>query len=149
MKIAEQLKSDLKEALIAKDASRASVIRMVLATIKNREIEKGSELEDAEVEKLIKTEVKKVKDSISQFLAAGREDLVAKEEASLPLYESYLPEQASEEDIRKVVLEVIVETSAAGMKDMGRVMGMSIKRFGTSADGSVVSSIVKEELSKI
>lgn len=145
----QELQSDLKTALLKKDAEKASVLRFLLAEIKNREIEKGESLSEDEIDKVIKSEVKKIKDSIDQFGRAGRKDLVEKENKQLALIGQYLPEQVKEEDIQKKVLEVIEGSGALGMQDMGRVIGAVMQHFGSSAEGALVSSIVKAELSKL
>ena len=149
MSLITRLKSELKSALLAKDSSTATTLRMLLSAIKNQEIAVGSELPDDKVLAIVKTEVKKVKDSIQQFTAAGRNDLVKSEQQDLAVLEKYLPEQMPEDEVRRVVETVISETSAQGMKDMGRVIGVVMGKHGNEADGAVVSKIVKEELSKL
>ena len=149
MSLTTQLKSELKSALLGKDSSTASTLRMLLAVVKNEEIAIGKEVPDDRVLGIIKTEVKKVKDSIQQFQTAGRDDLVEHEKQDLEVLEKYLPEQMAEDEIRKVVVSVITKTSAQGMRDMGRVIGMVMGKHGNEVDGSVVSRVVKEELSKL
>jgi len=145
----EQFQSDLKGALLNRDANKASVLRMVLAAIKNEELRIEKALSKDEIIKIIKTEVRKIKDSIEQFSSAGRDDLAAKEEAALKILQAYLPEEVSEEEIRKEVQCAIDHVSATGMKDIGRIMGVVMQHFGNYADGATVNRIVKEELSKL
>lgn len=149
MNLISQFKEDLKQALVRKDSGTASSLRMLLASIKNEEIAKGKELSDVDALAIVKSEVKKIKDSIQQFGAAGRDDLVESEEKDLAVLERYLPEQLSEEDIRKLVIETISSVSAQGMKDMGRVIGAIMAKHSTEVDGAVVSKVVKEELLKL
>lgn len=149
MGLITQLKSELRSALLEKASSTATTLRMLLSVIKNEEIAAGKELSEEKILSIIKTEVKKVRDSIQQFTAAGRDDLVEHEQQDLAVLEKYLPEQMSEDEIRKVVETIIPETSAQGMRDMGMVIGAVMGKHGNEADGGVVSKIVREELSKL
>lgn len=149
MGLITQLKSELRSALLEKASSTATTLRMLLSVIKNEEIAAGKELSEEKILSIIKTEVKKVRDSIQQFTAAGRDDLVEHEQQDLAVLEKYLPEQMSEDEIRKVVETIIPETSAQGMRDMGMVIGAVMGKHGNEAEGGVVSKIVREELSKL
>lgn len=159
----ETLQTDLKNALKAGDSKRRMVIGGIMSAIKNRELEKRgklakggtdlskldeeSKLNDEEVLEVISSEVKKRKESIESFKAGGREDLADGEKEELDILMTYMPEQMSEDTIREEVKKTITEIGAKDMKDMGKVIGAVIARIKGKADGSLVSKIVKEELS--
>lgn len=146
----QQLQEELKKSMLAKDAEKTSVLRMLLSAINYYEIEKGAgyEATKEDIMNVLQREVKMRRDSIDQFLKAGREDLVAKETKELAILEAYLPEQMSEEDIRMLVKEAILETGAKTPQDMGKIMGFLMPKTKGKADGSLVSRIVKEALGK-
>lgn len=145
MEILERLKTDLRESLIKRDARKASILRIVLSSAKNFEIDKGSVPTDAELVFILKSEIRKIKDSISEFSKAGREDLIEKEKADLGILLQYVPAQMSEEDTRKIVKEVFQEISR-DEREFGKVMGIIMKKYREKIDGSILSKIVKEEL---
>ena len=148
MTLQEKIQSQIAESMRGKDQLRLSVLRMMKSAVKNKEIEKMKPLEEAEVVTVLNTLVKQRKDSIEQFRKGGREELAQKEEAEIKIIEEYLPAAASDDDIRQAVAEAIQETSAASMKDMGKVMKAALARLaGKTADGSRVSQFVKEKLS--
>ncbi len=139
----------MKQAMLAKDTLRTSVLRMVISGIGYFETNKGGagyEASDEDVLAVIQKEVKQHRDSIEQFQNAGRSDLVDKETAELEILKKYLPEQMGESDIRILVKEVIGLTQASGMSDMGKIMGALMPRLKGKADGNLVGKIVKEEL---
>ena len=147
----QQLKDELKQSMLAKDAEKTSVLRMLISALGYFEIQKGGagyEATDEEVLSVIQKEAKQHKDSIEQFKNAGRSELVEKEERELKILETYLPEQMGEEEIRKLVVEAIAQTGAASPQDMGKVMGALMPKTKGKADGSLVSRIVREELAK-
>lgn len=144
----EKLESDLKQSLKAKDLVAVSTLRMLLAALKNKEIEKRGDLDDAEIVKVLAAEKKKHLDSIAQFETGGRADLVAKEKAEALVVERYLPAALPEAELRKLVGEAVSELSATTPKDFGAVMKLVMSRAGASADGSRVSALVKEFLNK-
>ncbi|MBN1871871.1 MAG: GatB/YqeY domain-containing protein [Candidatus Omnitrophica bacterium] len=145
----EKIDSDLKKAMKDKDAIRVSALRMLKAAISNKTIELSVEkLEDKEIVSLIRKDVKRHKDSIEQFKKGGRDDLASKEEAELLILNSYLPKEISEEEISKIVSEVIDETDSSGKKDIGRVMKLAMEKIKGRADGKTVSSIVSSQLDK-
>jgi uncharacterized protein YqeY len=149
MTLQEKIQSHLVDAMRSKDQLRLSVLRMMKSAVKNKEVDKMKALEEPEVIAVLNTLVKQRKDSVEQFRNGGREEMAQKEEAEIKIVEEYLPAAASEEDIRKAVEEAIQETGAASMKDMGKVMKVTLARLaGKSADGSSVSRLVKEKLSK-
>ena len=130
-----------------RDAARTSTLRMVKAALQNREIEKGSALDEDEMFKLLRSLVKQRHDSIEQFEKGGRQDLVAKEQAEVVVLEAYLPAAASREEIEQAVARAIAETEAQSIKDMGKVMKAAQAQLaGKNADGRTVSEIVKAKL---
>ena len=147
MNLSKQIVADLTASMKAQDASRTSTLRMVKAAMMNRQIEKGSELDDDDVQKLLRSLVKQRRDSIEQYDKAGRQELVAKEKAEIDVIEAYLPQAASQEEIEQAVAAAIVETNASSIKDMGKVMKAAQAALaGRNADGRVVSEIVKARL---
>ena len=148
MTLQEKIQTQIAESMRGKDQLRLGVLRMMKSAVKNKEIEKMKPLEEAEVITVLNTLVKQRKDSIEQFRKGGREELAQKEEAEIKIIEEYLPAAASDDDIRRAVAEAIQETSAASIKDMGKVMKAALARLaGKTADGSRVSQFVKEKLS--
>ena len=147
MSLKEKIKADLKEAMRAKDTAKRAVLRNLTAAIKQVEVDSRKELSDSEIEAILTKYAKQREDAINQFKAAGRDDLVEKEEAELKLVKSYLPEPLSDEELKKAVEETIKEVGATSMRDMGKIMGVIKSKFGSRADGSKVNKIVKEILS--
>lgn len=147
MSLREQILSDLTASMKAQTAERTSTLRMVKAAMVNREIEKGGQLDDDEMQKLLRSLVKQRRDSVEQYEKGGRADLVAKESAEIEIIEAYLPQAASAEEIETAVNSVIAETGATSMKEMGRVMKAVQERLaGKNADGRTVSESVKAKL---
>jgi uncharacterized protein YqeY len=147
MSLNEKIVSDLTAAMKAQDAQRTSTLRMVKAAMMNRKIEKGSELDDDEMQHLLRYLVKQRRDSIEQYEKAGRQDLVDKEQAEIAVIATYLPQAASAEEIEAAVAAAIAETGASSMKDMGKVMKAAQAALaGKNADGKTVSEIVKSKL---
>lgn len=150
MSLKQQIVADLTASMKAQDSARTSTLRMVKAGIVNREIEKGGELEDDELAKLLRSMVKQRKDSVEQFEKAARPELAAKEQAEIQVIEAYLPQAASQDEIDQAVAAAIVETGAASLKDMGRVMKAAQAGLaGKNADGRVVSETVKAKLGAV
>jgi hypothetical protein len=147
MSLKQQIISDLTASMKAQDASSTSTLRMVKAALMNREIEKGGELDDEEMVKLLRSMVKQRRDSVEQFEKAARHDLVAKETGEIALIEKYLPQAASREVIEAAVVAAIAESGATSMKEMGKVMKLvQITLAGKNADGKTVSEVVKAKL---
>src|SRR3954470_17023068 len=147
MLLREQVNSDIATAMKAKAAGRLSALRMLKAAIMNKGIEKGHDLDDAEVLQVVSSLVKQRRDSIEQFTKAGRNDLVDKETAEVTILEHYLPPAASAEEIDAAVAAAIAETGAASAKDMGKVMkAVMPKLAGKNADGRTVNDAVRRKL---
>ena len=147
MTLTKQIVADLTTAMKAQDANRTSTLRMVKAAMMNRQIEKGSELDDDEMQKLLRSLVKQRRDSIEQYEKAGRQELVEKEKAEIDVIATYLPQAASKEEIEQAVAAAIAETGATSMKDMGGVMKtVQAALAGKNADGRLVSEVVKAKL---
>ena len=147
MSLGKQIVADLTSAMKAQDAPRTSTLRMVKAAMMNRQIEKGSELDDDDLQKLLRSLVKQRRDSIEQYEKAGRAELVAKEQAEIDVIETYLPQAASTEEIEQAVAAAIAETGASSIKDMGKVMKAAQAALaGKNADGKTVSEVVKAKL---
>lgn len=145
----QQIKAELKQSMLAKDAERTSVIRMLISAIGYAEIQKGGagyEATDEEVMEVIQKQAKQRKDSIEQYKTAGRDELVEKEEKELALLQKYLPEQMGEEEIKKLVTEAVTKTGASSPSDMGKVMGALMPHVKGKADGGLVSKLVREAL---
>ena len=148
MTLKEQIIADMTAAMKAKDASRTSTLRMVKAAIMNREKESGTPIDDEDVLKLLRSQVKQRRDSVEQYQKANRQDLAEKETTEIAVIESYRPQAASAEEIDEAVVEAIAETGATSMKDMGAVMKASMAKLASkNADGRLVSETVKKKLS--
>ena len=148
MSLRDQITEDMKNAMRAKDAGRLGTIRLLLAAMKQKEVDERVELDDASVIAIVEKLIKQRKDSISQFQAAGREDLVAIENAELVVLQAYMPAQMSEAEVAAVVAEAVAQVGAAGPQDMGKVMGIVKPKLAGKADMGVVSAQVKAALTK-
>ena len=147
MTLKDQIIADMTAAMKAKDAERTSTLRMVKAAIMHREKEGAGELNDDDVLKLLRSQVKQRRDSVEQYQKAGRQDLADKEIAEIAVIEFYLPQAASAAEIDQAVTEAISETGATSMKEMGAVMKAAMaKLVGKNADGRLVSETVKKKL---
>ncbi|MBI4437934.1 GatB/YqeY domain-containing protein [Candidatus Uhrbacteria bacterium] len=146
MSLLEAMTEDMKASMKAKDSATLSTLRLLLSACKNKKIELLHELSDAEVQDVVKTQVKQLKDSIVSFDAGGRADMAQSARAEIAVLEKYLPVQMSEEDLRALVQKTIAETGAASQADMGRVMGATLKAAQGQADGARVKGIVMQLL---
>lgn len=149
MSLQDQLLAEMNKAAKARDRIKLSTIRLIRSAIKNKEIEKRKPLEDEEIFKVISSMIRQRGESIQQFRKGGREDLVKKEEAELMILQSFLPEQLSEEQIKKLIDEVLKETEATTFKDMGKVMRTLMPKIAGRADGAKVNQMVREKLSNL
>ena len=146
MSLKARITDDMKTAMRAKEAARLGTIRLLLAAIKQKEIDERIELDDAAVSSIVEKLIKQRRDSISQFQAAGRDDLVAAEQAELVVLQAYLPEQLSVAEVEAAVAAAIAESGAASAKDMGKVMGLLKPRLAGRADMGQVSALIKARL---
>lgn len=142
----QRVESDVKAAMKAGDKERLSTLRMLLADVKNERIRRGGEVDDAGFVALVRKGIKQRHESAEQFRRGGREEQAAKEEREAEHLGEYLPQQASEEEIRAAVGELIAAEGLAGPAAMGRVMRATMDRFGSRADGATVNRIAREEL---
>ena len=143
----DQLQEELKIALKAGERAKMMGLRNIIGKIKVAQIDTGETLTNEESLKILKTAAKQLKESIDQYQKGGRDDLAEKEAFELTLLEKYLPEQLSEEHIRQTVKNIVKNTGAGSMLDMGKVMGATMQELAESADGKIVQKIVQEELS--
>jgi uncharacterized protein YqeY len=147
MPVKQDLDAALKDAMRAKDTAALDALRAVKSAVKLAEIEAGRESADQDVHAVIQKAIKQRRDSIEQFKAGGRQDLVLAEEAQLKVLERFLPAQLSEAEIEALVAEAVAATGAAGPKDMGKVMAALMPKVKGRADGGTVNRLVKAKLS--
>lgn len=147
MSLTDDIRKDMFSASKSGNALESDILKMVLATVKNEEISKGESLSDESVIKVIRKESKKIEDSINEFSKMNRNDLVEKEKTQLEVLQKYLPALMDIKQVREIIKKVIVDTDAQGMKDMGKIMGLSMKELDGQADGNTVKDIVRELLS--
>ncbi|HKZ57554.1 MAG TPA: GatB/YqeY domain-containing protein [Thermodesulfovibrionales bacterium] len=148
MSLQQRLDDDLKAAMKSSDSLKTSVLRMIKAAIKNKQVEKRKDLSDEEIISVLSTLTKQRRESIDLFSKGGREDLAEKEKQELEMLQLYLPGQLSPEDLDRIIMEAINESSAEGVKDIGKVMRLIMPRVQGAADGKVVNQRVKELLEK-
>jgi uncharacterized protein YqeY len=148
MSLKDRINDDMKAAMRARETERLGTIRLLLAAIKQREVDERIVLDDAAITAVIDKMIKQRKDSISQFEAAGRTDLVDKESAELTILSAYMPEQLSDAEIATEVQAAVAQTGATGPQDMGKVMGVLKPKLAGRADMTAVSGLVKAALAK-
>jgi uncharacterized protein YqeY len=148
MSLKQQITDDMKAAMRAKDAARLSAIRLLLAAIKQREVDERIELTDADVVAIIEKMNKQRRDSISQYEAASRQELADVEKFEMGVLAAYMPQQLGEDEIVVAVTEAIASVGAAGPQDMGKVMGVLKAKLAGQADMSRVSALIKAQLTK-
>jgi uncharacterized protein YqeY len=146
MSLKDQITDDMKTAMRARETERLGTIRLLLAAIKQREVDERITLDDAAVTAVIDKMIKQRKDSISQFQSAGRDDLVTKEQAELGVLSAYMPEQLTTEAIAAEIAAAVAATGAAGPQDMGKVMAVLKPKLAGRADMTAVSAQVKTAL---
>lgn len=146
MSLGEKLSGDFKDALKAGDKDRVSILRMVKSSVKNLEIEKRKPLNDDEISAILRTFVKRARESIEQFSEAGRTELAEKERRELSIIQEYLPKELDEAEVRAIVQEAINESGAEGIKDMGKVMKVVMVKAKGQIDGKRANHLVKEML---
>jgi uncharacterized protein YqeY len=143
----DQLTADMKDAMRAKDKERLGTVRLILAAIKQREVDERIELDDPQVLAVLDKMVKQRRDSIKQYQDAGRDELAAQEESEISVIQAYLPAALSDEEIDALIEEAIAASGAEGMKDMGKVMGQLKPKLQGRADMGQVSGKIKTRLS--
>jgi uncharacterized protein YqeY len=148
MSLKDQITEDMKSAMRAKETARLGTIRLLLAAIKQREVDDRVVLDDAAIISTIEKMIKQRKDSISQFEKAGRDDLVAVESAEMIVLQAYLPAQMSDAEVQAAVAAAVASTGAAGPQDMGKVIGVLKGQLAGKADMGKVSGLVKAALAK-
>ncbi|MCT7515959.1 GatB/YqeY domain-containing protein [Aliarcobacter cryaerophilus] len=147
MSLKEKLNEDLKQAMRDKEVVKRDSIRAINTMIKQIEVDERRVLDDAEVIKLIQRGIKQREEAISQYSAAGRDDLVQKEQEQVDVFMLYLPKQLSDVELENGMKEIISEVGATSLKDMGKVMGVASKKFAGVADGKRINEMVKKLLS--
>jgi len=147
MSLAQKIIDDLKEAMKARDELRLSCLRMLKASLKNKQVETGKELTDEEIEKIVSSSIRKGQEAAKEFKQGGREDLVAKEEAEIKVLYEYLPQQLTTTEIEKNLREIISDLPATGMKDLGKVMKVAMSQMSGKAQGKEVNEIARKLLS--
>ncbi len=147
MSLNERLLDDLKDTMKAKDPLRLSCLRMLKTALKNRQVEKMAPLDEAEFQAVVSSMVRKGKEAFEEFTKAGRLDLAEKEAAEMEIFREYLPEQLAQEQVEKMVGEIIVELGASGPRDLGKVMKAAMARMAGRAQGSDISAAAKKLLS--
>ncbi|MDH5544169.1 MAG: GatB/YqeY domain-containing protein [Gammaproteobacteria bacterium] len=142
----ERLQDAVKDAMRSKEKERLAVIRLVMAAIKQREVDERIELDDEQVLAVLDKMVKQRRESVAQFEVAGRDDLVQKENQEITVIQEFMPEPLSEQEIEQLIKDAIAQTGAAGMKDMGKVMGSLQGKMKGRADMGAVSARIKSLL---
>ncbi len=148
MPLLQKIDEDLKSALKASDHIRVSTLRMLKAALKNKQIEKRGELSDDDITDVLISLSKQRRESVDMFLKGGRQELAEKEREELSILQSYLPKQLSNDEVDSVILEIIKNSDAKNIKDMGKVMKIVMSRIKGMADGKYVSKRVRELLEK-
>ena len=148
MSLKEQITEDMKSAMRAKEADRLSTIRMLLAAMKQKEVDERVTLDDTMVVAIVDKLIKQRKDSIAAFQQAARTDLADKEAAEIKVLEAYLPQRLSADEITAAVAAIVAELGASGPGDMGKVMGAAKARLAGKADMGLVSAAVKQALNR-
>jgi len=147
MDLKTTLQNDMKSAMKSQDPTRVGCLRMLIAEIKKREIDKRSPLDDSEIQKVISTLLKQRGESILAFEKGGRADLVEKEKAEMAVLKAYLPEQLSSSEVEALVALAIQESGASGAADIGKVMKLALAKAEGRADGKLVNEIARKKLS--
>ncbi len=143
MNLKEQIKNDIKAAMIAKENAKRDTLRNIQTIIKQIEVDERREVSTDEVEKILVRYIKQREDVKAQFASAGRMDLVEKEDAEIEIISAYLPKQLTDEELTSIIKDIIASTSATSMKDMGKVMNAAKDAVGSRADGGRINLVVK------
>ena len=147
MSLNAQIKSDIKDAMRAKDTVKRNTLRNIQAAVKQLEVDERREVTDTDLESIMVKYLKQREDAKTQFADAGRDDLVDKENAEIAIITPYLPEPMNDTELESVLKEVIASVGAESMKDMGKVMGAAKAAIGSRADGGRINIMVKKLLS--
>ena len=146
MSLKDKITQDMKDAMKSGDKDRLGVIRLILAALKQKEVDERIVLDDAQVLAILDKMLKQRRESVAQFAQGNRQDLVDKEEAEIKVIQGYMPAQLSEAELDKLVAEAVAESGAASIKDMGKVMGILKPKVAGKADMSAVSTRIKAKL---
>ncbi|EFM64485.1 YqeY-like protein [Peptostreptococcus stomatis DSM 17678] len=146
MSLKEKLQEDLKSSMKNKDTIRKSVVTLIRAAIKQHEVDNRVELADDAIIDIISKQLKQRKDSLAEFEKANRDDLIEETKSEIQVLEGYLPQQLSEEELEKIVIETIAEVGATSMKDMGKIMATIKPKTAGRADGRKINELVKKNL---
>jgi uncharacterized protein len=146
--VKEQISSDVKDAMRAKDSAKLGALRMLQSEIKKREIDSRTEMQDADVFKAIQTMLKQRNDSIEQFTKGNRPDLAEKEQLEVDILKKYLPAGMSAAEVEALVVAAIAESGAATPNDIGKVMKIALAKAGGRADGKIINELARAKLSK-
>lgn len=146
MSLKEKLQEDLKSSMKNKDTVKKSVVTLIRAAIKQHEVDNRVELADDAIIDIISKQLKQRKDSLAEFIKANRDDLVEETKSEIQVLEGYLPQQLSEEELEKIVIETIAEVGATSMKDMGKIMVAIKPKTAGRADGRKINELVKKNL---
>ncbi len=146
MNITEQIREDMKNAMRSKDMTTLDTVRMLLSSIKNKAIDIGKDLEDAEVFAVIKSDLKKLKDGLDSFVSAAREDLAQKAREEILVLEKYLPSQMPDDELEKKVKEILEEIGLKDASEIGKAMGALMARLKEAADGNRIRAMVEKIL---
>ena len=147
MSLKEQISTDIKEAMKAKENVKRDALRLLSSAFKQIEVDERKELSDEDIIKIIQKQIKQRNDSIEQYTIAGRDDLIEKEQAEISFYEPYLPKQLSDEELTTAIKSIIAQVVATTMKDIGKVMGMASKELAGKVDGKRINECAKALLS--
>jgi uncharacterized protein YqeY len=146
MNLKDKIKSDIKDAMRAKEVAKRDTLRNIQASIKQIEVDERREVSDADIEAIMMKYLKQREDAKTQFADAGRDDLVAKEDAEIAIVKAYLPEPMEDAELEAILQEIIASVGAESMKDMGKVMGSAKATIGSRADGGRINIMVKKLL---
>jgi uncharacterized protein YqeY len=146
--LADRLEADLKAAMVAGDSRKRDVIRYLRAEVKNESIEQRRELTDAEIEGVVRHQIKQRRDSIDMFRKGGRDDLANEEEAQATVLQSYLPEQMSEAEVRAIVQRIAADIDARSARDMSKLMSLLMQATEGRAEGRLLSQLARQELER-
>jgi len=146
MNLKETLQTDVKSAMREGDTLKRDTLRMLLAAIKQEEVDRQVELDDEQCQQVLTKQAKQRRESIADAERAGRDDIVVQEQAELAIIQGYLPQMMDRSEIESIATQVISEQDASGMQDMGRVMGQLMPRLQGRADGKLASQVVRELL---